>query len=140
MKMKLFLASVLCASFLAADDYVVSPDSLPPAAKSFISQHFKGSTIGLVKRDMNSFDVTLTDGTEIDFNINGQWTDVDGRFKPVPTSFLPNGVASKVSAANGGAAIMEVERNYGGFKFKLNNRMKVYTDLNGNILGQKFDD
>lgn len=140
MKIKLALASLLCVSALYADDIVVAPSALPAAAQSFLSQHFKGANIALVKRDLNSFDVTLSDGTEVDFNINGDWTDVDGKYKPIPTSFLPNGVAAKVQAAHNGAAIIDAERQVSGFKLKLNNRMEVYTDAAGNILGQKFDD
>ncbi len=142
MKTKLVLASLLCASALYADrdSLIVAPNALPAPAQSFLSQHFKGANIALVKKDMDSYDVTLNDGTEVDFTLNGDWKDVDGQYKPIPTTFLPNGLAAKVQAAHNGAQIIDVERQISGFKLKLNNRMKVYTDTAGNILGQKFDD
>lgn len=88
---------------------------------------------------MDSFDVTLTDGTKIDFNIAGEWTEVDGKYKAIPTSFLPANVVQKAKAAQPNAIILQVDREVMGYKFKFNNRMKVYTDTNGNVLGQKFD-
>lgn len=139
MKLKIALLALLVGFSSALADMVVAPSTLPANAQNFISTHFKGASIGLVKRDMDSFDVTLTDGTEIDFNINGEWTDVDGKYKAVPTSFLPKGVAAKVQALYPNVALIEIDREISGFKFKFMNGMKVYTDANGNVLGQKFD-
>ncbi|NDJ26969.1 hypothetical protein DMB95_02990 [Campylobacter sp. MIT 12-8780] len=140
MKLKLILASLTCgASFLLAD-MVVAPNTLPANAQGFIKQNFPAAQIMLVKRDLDSFDVTLNDGTEIDFNINGQWTSVDGKYKAIPTGFLGQAIVSKVRAAQPNAVIIDVDRKIGGFKFKLNNMMEVYTDMNGNVLGQQFDD
>lgn len=139
MKLKIALLALLVGISSALADMVVPANQLPAAAQNFISTHFKGVSIGLVERDMNSFDVVLTDGTKIDFNINGEWTEVDGKYKPIPTGFVPSAVLSKVKATQQNFAIMKVDREYGGYKFKFNNGMKVYADNNGNILGQKFD-
>ena len=140
MKLKGILLALLVGANLALADMVVPASQLPTAAQNFINTHFKGVGIGLVERDMNSFDVMLTDGTKIDFNINGEWTEVDGKYKPIPTAFVPANVLSRVAATQQGASIIEVKREFGSYKFKFNNRMKVYTDANGNVLGQKFDD
>ena len=114
-------------------------NQLPATAKNFINTHFKGVSVMYVERDMSSFDVVLSDGTKIDFNINGEWTEVDGKYKPIPTGFIQNAVLSKVKATQQGAQIIEVDREFNGYKFKFTNGMKVYADNNGNILGQKFD-
>ena len=75
MKTKLALAALLSAGVLYAQDIVIQPSQLPANAQSFLNTHFKGVGIGLVKKDLDSYDVTLTDGTEIDFVINGEWKD-----------------------------------------------------------------
>lgn len=138
MKLKIALLALLVGISSALADMVVPANQLPAAAQNFLSTHFKGVGIGLVERDMDSFDVKLTDGTEVDFNINGEWTQVDGKYKPIPTGFIPSAVLSKVQATQPNFSIMKVDREYGGYKFKFNNRMKVYVDNNGNILGQKY--
>ncbi|HEA8164090.1 TPA: PepSY-like domain-containing protein [Campylobacter coli] len=137
MKMKLGLAALLGATVLFARDMVVPVSELPKNAQDFISKNFRTAQIALVKKDIDSYDVTLNDGTEIDFIINGEWKDVDGKYKALPNTILPN-IMPKISASSN-AQIIEVSREINGYKFELSNQLKIYTDAQGNILGQKFD-
>ncbi|EDO7917288.1 PepSY-like domain-containing protein [Campylobacter coli] len=137
MKLKLGLAALLGATVLFARDIIVPASELPRNAQDFISKNFKTAQIALVKKDIDSYDVTLNDGTEIDFIITGEWKDVDGKYKALPNSILPN-IMSKISASSN-AQIIEVSREINGYKFELSNQLKIYTDAQGNILGQKFD-
>ena len=137
MKLKLGLVALLGATVLFARDIIVPASELPRNAQDFISQNFKTAQIALVKKDIDSYDVTLNDGTEIDFIITGEWKDVDGKYKALPNSILPN-IMPKISASSN-AQIIEVSREINGYKFELSNQLKIYTDAQGNILGQKFD-
>ncbi|EAI2977928.1 hypothetical protein HFW12_001515 [Campylobacter jejuni] len=137
MKLKLGLAALLGATVLFARDMVVPVSELPKNAQDFISKNFRTAQIALVKKDIDSYDVTLNDGTEIDFIINGEWKDVDGKYKALPNTILPN-IMPKISASSN-AQIIEVSREINGYKFELSNQLKIYTDVQGNILGQKFD-
>ncbi|OOX91206.1 hypothetical protein BOP97_03735 [Campylobacter coli] len=137
MKLKLGLAALLGATVLFARDMVVPASELPKNAQDFISKNFRTAQIALVKKDIDSYDVTLNDGTEIDFIINGEWKDVDGKYKALPNTILPN-IMPKISASSN-AQIIEVSREINGYKFELSNQLKIYTDAQGNILGQKFD-
>ncbi|AGZ20616.1 PepSY-like domain-containing protein [Campylobacter coli] len=137
MKLKLGLAALLGATVLFARDIIVPASELPRNAQDFISKNFKTAQIALVKKDIDSYDVTLNDGTEIDFIITGEWKEVDGKYKALPNSILPN-IMPKISASSN-AQIIEVSREINGYKFELSNQLKIYTDAQGNILGQKFD-
>lgn len=137
MKLKLGLATLLGATVLFARDIIVPASELPRNAQDFISKNFKTAQIALVKKDIDSYDVTLNDGTEIDFIITGEWKDVDGKYKALPNSILPN-IMPKISASSN-AQIIEVSKEINGYKFELSNQLKIYTDAQGNILGQKFD-
>ncbi|HEB9419555.1 TPA: PepSY-like domain-containing protein [Campylobacter coli] len=137
MKLKLGLAALLGATVLFARDIIVPASELPRNAQDFISKNFKTAQIALVKKDIDSYDVTLNDGTEIDFIINGEWKDVDGKYKALPNTILPN-IMPKISASSN-AQIIEVSKEINGYKFELSNQLKIYTDAQGNILGQKFD-
>ncbi|EMG4087064.1 PepSY-like domain-containing protein [Campylobacter coli] len=137
MKLKLGLAALLGATVLFARDIIVPASELPRNAQDFIFKNFKTAQIALVKKDIDSYDVTLNDGTEIDFIITGEWKDVDGKYKALPNSILPN-IMPKISASSN-AQIIEVSREINGYKFELSNQLKIYTDAQGNILGQKFD-
>ena len=138
MKIKLGLFTMLSAAMLLAKETVIPASELPKNAQDFISENFKTAQIALVKKDVNSYDVILNDGTEIDFMVNGEWKEIDGKYKALPYSILPN-LMSKVSASQPNAQILEVDKEINGYKFKFNNNIKVYTDTQGNILGQKLD-
>ncbi|EAH8811839.1 hypothetical protein HWF81_001890, partial [Campylobacter coli] len=131
MKLKLGLAALLGATVLFARDIIVPASELPRNAQDFISKNFKTAQIALVKKDIDSYDVTLNDGTEIDFIITGEWKDVDGKYKALPNSILPN-IMPKISASSN-AQIIEVSREINGYKFELSNQLKIYTDAQGNI-------
>ncbi|EIA98029.1 PepSY-like domain-containing protein [Campylobacter coli] len=137
MKLKLGLAALLGATVLFARDIIVPASELPRNAQDFISKNFKTAQIALVKKDIDSYDVTLNDGTEIDFIITGEWKEVDGKYKALPNSILPN-IMPKISASSN-AQIIEVSREINGYKFELSNQLKIYTDAQGNILDKKFD-
>ncbi|EAJ3810089.1 hypothetical protein DFW78_09830, partial [Campylobacter coli] len=129
MKLKLGLAALLGATVLFARDIIVPASELPRNAQDFISKNFKTAQIALVKKDIDSYDVTLNDGTEIDFIITGEWKDVDGKYKALPNSILPN-IMPKISASSN-AQIIEVSREINGYKFELSNQLKIYTDAQG---------
>ena len=137
MKLKLGLAALLGATVLFARDIIVPASELPRNAQDFISKNFKTAQIALVKKDIDSYDVTLNDGTEIDFIITGEWKDVDGKYKALPNSILPNIMPKNSASSN--AQNKEESREINGYKFELSNQLKIYTDAQGNILGQKFD-
>ncbi|EIJ4041469.1 PepSY-like domain-containing protein [Campylobacter jejuni] len=138
MKLKLAFVALLSAMVLLAKDMVVPTSELPKNALEFISKNFANVQIALVKKDIDSYDVILNDGTEIDFMINGDWKEVDGKYKALPHTILPS-VMKKVSATQPNAQILEIDKEINGYKFKFNNNMKVYTDMQGNVLGQKLD-
>ncbi|EAJ9084550.1 hypothetical protein B6674_04200, partial [Campylobacter coli] len=123
MKLKLGLAALLGATVLFARDIIVPASELPRNAQDFISKNFKTAQIALVKKDIDSYDVTLNDGTEIDFIITGEWKEVDGKYKALPNSILPN-IMPKISASSN-AQIIEVSREISGYKFELSNQLKI---------------
>ncbi|EFQ8131171.1 hypothetical protein H0G10_001829, partial [Campylobacter coli] len=123
MKLKLGLAALLGATVLFARDIIVPASELPRNAQDFISKNFKTAQIALVKKDIDSYDVTLNDGTEIDFIITGEWKEVDGKYKALPNSILPN-IMPKISASSN-AQIIEVSREINGYKFELSNQLKI---------------
>lgn len=138
MKFKLTLFALLFAG-LAHADTMVSFNTLPQNARDFIQTHFKGSQVNLVTQDTDSFDVLLGDGVKIEFFINGDWKEVDGKYKAIPTEFLPPKVVENAKSAQPNAQIVEVDKKPYGIKLKFSNQMEVYTDASGSVIGQKFD-
>ena len=134
------MMTVLMATSAMADDKVVSADTLPQSSKAFIASNFEGATVTYVEKDFDSYDVQLSNGTEIDFKRNGEWENVESMQTPVPTSILPAPVVTSVAKAHPQATIMKVEKEHGNFEIKLNNMIELVISPSGKIIAQKMDD
>lgn len=140
MKLKLALATLTLASLTFAKDVVIQAKDLPQNSQSFIQKYFSSAKISLVKQDIDSFDVYLDDGTELEFTTNGEWKEIDAKYRPMDTSFLNPNAITTIKKMHPNANIVKVEKEIQGYKIKLNNMVEIYTDTNGNLLGQKIDD
>lgn len=140
MKIKSLLAALFCASTLFARDIVVPVNTLPANAKGFVDKYFPQNQIVLVKKDLDSYDVYLNNGIQIDFIINGEWKEVDGNYQPINTAFIPAPIMQVINSRYKGAHVVEIDRKINSYKVKLNNSLELYFILNGQLMGQKFDD
>lgn len=70
--------SVGCMSLRAQVPASVESSGLPVAAKSFIKKHFEGKTIVKYEKKFwsNSYELELSDGTDLDFDSQGKCTEV----------------------------------------------------------------
>ena len=71
---------------------------------------------------------------------NGEWVNIDGEYNPVPMNVLPPAVANTIKKTYPQAMVVDVEKEWGNFKIKLNNMMELYVSSNGQLMGQQFDD
>ncbi|MBM0637265.1 PepSY-like domain-containing protein [Campylobacter sp. VicNov18] len=138
MKLKSILLAVLATTVLLAKDITIPFNELPKNTQEFIFENFGKDKIALAKKDRDSYEVVLKDGTEIDFMLNGEWKELDGKHKALPYSILPL-IMEKISATESNAQILELSKKTNGYKFKLSNGMEIYTDTQGNILRKKLD-
>ncbi|HAP49911.1 MAG TPA: hypothetical protein DCQ56_01665, partial [Porphyromonadaceae bacterium] len=84
----------------AAAAPTVKPTDLPTPITDFLKQHFPQATVSFVETDNEfggvEYDVTLSDGTEVDFDKAGQWENVDCHAKAVPAALVPQAIATYV--------------------------------------------
>ena len=133
------LFTLVFATLALRADMIISPNALPEPIQQFISTHFKAQ-VGLVEMDRKSYEVYLTDGTELEFDIMGNWKEIESKLTPIDFAVLPANIASIIKNQFPNTALVEVERKINYYKIKLSNRMKIRIDPNGTILSQKFDD
>lgn len=137
--MKKALLTLIFTALSLQADMIIAPNALPDNIKQFISTYFKAQ-IGLVEVDKKSYEIYLTDGTELEFDIMGNWKEIESKLTPIDFAVLPPNIASILQNQYPGAALIEAERKINYYKIKLSNRMKIRIDPNGTILSQKFDD
>lgn len=84
------------------------------------------------------YDVTLDCGVEIDFDKNGEWTDIDCGHNPVPEAIIPANILNYVKEKHPNNFITQIEKKRNGYKVELNIDLDLLFDKNGNFT--RFDD
>lgn len=134
----------LAIQFVAAHEVVTRDEMrLPLVARNFINQHFTKSKISYIKIESDllkdkKYEVVLTDGTEIDFDRKGEWTEIDCKRSAVPASIIPEYIKEYVSANFKDNIITQIERDRRGMEVELNNDLSLKFNKNGKLY--KLDD
>lgn len=119
----LFMVAVLaiCGVSCSDDkDEPVASTELPVKAKEFISTYFSTATITLTTKDKGEYEVTLSEGTRIDFDKKGEWKDVDAAAgKTIPSGFYPAAIDENVAQISADAGINEISRESYGYDVEL---------------------
>ncbi|MBP5521592.1 MAG: PepSY-like domain-containing protein [Bacteroidales bacterium] len=133
------LAAMLTSSTLVScKDVIITPDKLPAAAQSFIKEYFPETAISYAKKDVEltktSYEVTLQDGTEIDFDSKGEWDKVDCKRAAVPASLVPAVIAEYVETSFPGQVIVKIDKERYGYEIELASDLELKFDKNGKLL------
>lgn len=136
MKKLLFLGAISCC--LLADTNI-NPNELPQNVQDFVKTHFTNENIVKAEKDWDSYEIKLSNGTELDFSKSGDIKEIDGKYSPIPDSIMQD-VLKLAKENQKNAKLMEIEKEWNGYKLKFNNNYKVYIDNNGTITKTVLDD
>ncbi|MFV0180300.1 PepSY-like domain-containing protein [Empedobacter falsenii] len=118
---------------------IIQVSELPLQANNFIETYFVTATVAKVEKDIRSLDefyeVRLADGTQIDFNETGIWTEVDGKNKSIPTQFINENIVKYVITNYTTTTIEGIDKKTYGFDVDLVNNTELRFDINGKFLG-----
>ena len=137
---KVLILLIIFSSVLFADEWKINPNELPKSAIDFINKFFPNNRIILAERDRKKYEIVLENGVELEFFINGELKEVEGNYVAIPPEILPKTVANTVAMTFPNTIITKIEKKWNLYEIKLNNSMELYIDVNGQLLGQKFDD
>ncbi len=90
--------------------------------------------------DRKSYEIALDNGVEMEFFRNGELKEIEGNYIALPLNILPQSVATTVSRTYPNNVVTKIKKKWNLYEVKLNNMMELYIDINGQLLGQKFDD
>jgi len=133
----LVLATVQMA--FAGDVITRDAKQLPLTARNFINQYFTKPQISHIKIETGilgskSNEVLLTDRTEIDFDSNGNWTDVDCKKAAVPAALIPASVKEYVKMNFPQEIITKIERGRSGVEIELGNDYSLKFNKKGKFV------
>ena len=120
----------------------IPAENIPQAAQDFIGEYFPDRTVQFAgsfsRGGFPIYKVDLSDGTEIAFAPDGNWHDIKS-YMGVPPAILPQEAANSARELYPNVPVMRAEKKMHGYELKLANRMEMYFDSDGRLLGQKFD-
>ena len=121
-KLLMFLPILLGVWMLSGcddDEKKIDLGELPAKARSFIDNYFHGTDIRSIVQEKENghkeYQVELSDGTDLEFDEDGEWTNIECHFNPIPTGILPDEVKNKVEELHPKAFIYGVEKEPGGY-------------------------
>lgn len=133
----LVCAFAVCLCVEAGNDKVISKDKLPATAKQTIKTHFAGKTVALVRQETEfsgkSYEVIFNSGDKIEFDRNGNWTDISCKSSQVPALLVPSAIKNYVHKNYPNAAIKSIEKDRRGYEIKLSNRLEITFNKNFNV-------
>lgn len=142
-KLLYLLICVLAVTAVACSDddswEPVEFGKLPSQAQNFMSIYFGGKKVKSIEKDGKgsgaTYEVELTDGTEIEFDAYGEWIEVEGGFGvAIPTGFINPAIMNYVIFNHPTQQINSISREYYGFKVEFVSGGKLYFDSQGNLL------
>ena len=114
---------------LFAEDKPVTFEQLPQSAQLLIKENFSSLTVARATfdsdRDDNNYEVMLSDSTTIEFDKNGNWTEIECQNAAVPANLVPEAIAQHVAEKYAGATIQKIEKE--------DNRIEVTLSTNEEI-------
>lgn len=121
-------------------EVVINSADLPQTAKTLISTHFPNATILLVEKqnipglDGTVYDVALSNGFEIDFDVNGKWIDIDRNHQAIPVGLIPEKINAYVTTNYPGLLITSIDNEKIFTEVELSNDLELVFDTLGNFL------
>jgi len=119
-------------------EQLISYESLHQEAKTFIDSYFSNFTINKIRTKSHDSDeyykVYFAERLEIEFSIDGIWTEVDGNHTAIPTAFINSTILDYLNTNYPSNPVESIDREWYGFKIKLLNGTKLRFDQQGNFL------
>lgn len=142
-KQFLTLAVILFVSIAAfAQNGMTKLEQLPATAQEFIKTYFNDYKVSYVFSDKEFVDVDykvrFEDGTEIEFNAKGDWTDVSSKNNCIPTGFILKEITDFVDANHKGMCITDIEREFNRINIELNDSLEIEFNSKGKLIS--YDD
>lgn len=141
--MSLLFSSLFASCDKDDDDVRIGFESTPAAVQNFVKTHFADINVRYVEKDYDGYDVKLHNDIDLDFTLQGEWTEVDVNRGIMPQSvidLLPKKLTAYLTEKHADRTIESVSVKAYGYKIDLhgNPDVELIFDSNGNF--QRYDD
>lgn len=134
-----FTLIISVISVSARSNYSHNVADLPMAAQTTLKNNFKASLSHIkIEKDfgkVSEYDVILTDGSEITFDRNGNWKEIEVKnTSSIPSALIPVAIDTYVKNNQKKVKITGIEKSRSGYEVELSNGVEMKFDLNGKFL------
>lgn len=132
----------LLLGLVGCDDEVrISYGKLPEAARLFIETYFPTESCTYAERDRDDgrkeYKAVLTNGTKIEFDATGQWTEVDCKFSRLPAGIVPQRIVEDLAVRYPEAGVYKIERQMGGYEVSIGNGLELIYSADGTFVREE---
>lgn len=116
------------AVFAEGDEVPVKMHELPDAARTLVKKYFGDVEVvsALMEKGVApSYEVKLADGTKLDFDARGEWTDIERPGGAVPDGLIPQPIQKFVAANYPGQHVRGIERDSRTHEVTLGNGLEL---------------
>lgn len=123
----------------AADAYAHDASVLPKAAQTILSNNFKAKvTVVKIEKDfgkVSEYETILSDGTEVSFDRNGNWKNVEVSANgSVPAFFIPKAISEFIKKEQPKQKVIGIEKKRNGYEVELTNGVDMKFNSQGQFL------
>ena len=113
----------------AGNDKPIAINALPVKAQTLLSNQFNGQKVmlatiesGVVSR---SYDVVLHNGTKLEFDKKGNFTEIDCKQGIVPAQLIPQAIKNYLKDNYAGQSVKKIEINKNEYEVELSNGLDL---------------
>lgn len=131
------------SSAVNAQDKIISLSQLPKQAQNFIKTYASKLVVSYVKLEdelfsKKSYEVKMQDGSEFEFDKNGNWKEVDLKHKAVPSALVPQSVKAYIAKSFPNNNVVKIARKSFKYEVELTNGLDLEFNSKGKFL--RIDD
>ena len=113
-----------------ADNYrPINVSQLPEKAQTFLTTYFPEAKVSLARKEFDvtelSYDVIFTNGSKVEFDRKGEWTEVDCLTQPLPAGIVPATIEKVIKEQYPDTKATKIERDRREIDVKLSNRVEL---------------
>ena len=147
--MKAICKSIFLLAFISistganAQDKLIDLGQLPKQAQSFIKTYTSKLSVAYIKLEdelfsKKSYEVKMNDGSEFEFDKNGEWKEIDMKRKSIPGSLIPKAIKEYVEKRFPKNNIVKLSRSSSKYEIELSNGLDLVFTSKGKFV--RIDD
>lgn len=117
----------------------INLQDLPEQAQSFIKNNLNKAKAQQVWKETENalevaYKVTFQDRLKVKFDKLGNWKEVNGNRKPIPTEFIPDKILRYVRQSFPHNEVVKIEKEKRSYEVEISNGLELEFDKKGNFV------